>query len=110
MNLISHSSVLFRKDLGFYNDQLSSQIDYEFWLRCLSGGKLFAILNNTPLTFHRIHDGQSFENRGLSYKVNSIKLVNKYALKYLKIDILILNNLKILYYLFSRVFRGYLIR
>ncbi len=104
-NIITHSSVLFRRDMGVYNEELVSQIDLDFWLRSLKEGKLFICLKSDPIVFHRIHEGQSFEGSGLKYRFNAIKLVNNYALKWGYFDIFILNSLKVFYYLFSRFLR-----
>ncbi len=106
-NIITHSSVLYKKDMGVYNEGLSSQIDLDFWLRSLRSGKLFTRLRSDPIVFHRIHQDQSFEGSGLNYRWNAIKLVNNYAYKWGYFDMVILNTLKVFYYLFSRYLRTF---
>lgn len=104
VNKISHSSVIIRKNYALYSDSRISQIDYELWLRLLYRYKIIIDCLNLTLTYHRIHDSQSFESKGIGYKISSIKLVNYYAFLNKNLIALLLNNLKLFYYIFSRVF------
>lgn len=100
-NSISHSSVVFKKDLARYDESRKRQIDYELWLRLLiAGEKLFVL--RTDLAYHRLHDHQSFEARGrLKYVWGCLQLQMKYSLKTLKLLQFILCFAKIFYYLFA---------
>lgn len=96
-NTINHSSVLMRKEillqLGSYNENQISQIDYELWLRAFDNGKQMFIIP-LPLTGKRIHQNQSFENKNrIGYTFRSFKLQMKYIFKnpkYFKYSIIIL--------------------
>jgi teichuronic acid biosynthesis glycosyltransferase TuaG len=102
-NTISHSSVMIKKNICIYNENLTSQIDYELWLRILHQNiflKFYSI--NLPLCYHRIHHHQYFESKGLRYKFKSIKLTNEFALKNNFYHIFFINLLKIPYYIISR--------
>lgn len=103
VNKVSHSSVLVRKELARYNEKRNSQVDYELWLRLLAAGKYRLVLYFLPLTFHRIHANQSFESKGFAYRMKSISLVNHYAIRSLDLLTLLVNNLKVPYYLLSRL-------
>lgn len=106
-NKITHSSVLIKKNLLKYSEFRNSQIDYELWLRLAYEINIKIIQINYILTFHRIHSAQSFESRGFKYRLKSIFLVNEFALKSMNLSIFILNNLKIIYYIFSRLMVKY---
>jgi len=91
-NPIMHSSVLMNKNkvknLGMYNTQRESQVDYELWLRALQDG-LKMVNIEEELVGKRIHKDQSYENKKrLLYIKNSIILQIKYILKSKKIWIL----------------------
>lgn len=84
-NTISHPTVLMRKrileEVGYYNEALSSQIDYELWLRAYTKGYKMGILPYN-LGAKRIHKNQSFENKKrIKYTSNSLKLQLKYIIK-----------------------------
>lgn len=80
-NQLSHSSVLIKKELCCYDENRTSQIDFELWLRLLELNKKLAIANAT-LTFHRIHKDQSFEGKiGRRYQWNAFKLTFHYSRK-----------------------------
>jgi len=84
INPINHSSVMIKKkalaDVGFYNELLASQLDYDLWIRLAAKGyKLGSI--PLKLASKRIHSNQSFENKNrIKYLVNSLK-VQKRAIK-----------------------------
>lgn len=102
-NSISHSSVMVKKSHCLYNVELNSQIDYELWIRLLYNNPVLDF-RYCPLilNFHRIHENQKFESKGLTYKFKSFLLVNNYSIKCRYYDILIFNILKLPYYIFSR--------
>ncbi len=78
-NLISHSSVLIRKDLVKYDIKRTSQIDYEMFLRLLKQGATIYLLEEC-LTYHRIHSAQFFEERKkLRYSLSATGLQLKYC-------------------------------
>lgn len=78
-NLISHSSILIRKNLLYYNQNRKSQIDYEMWLRLLQNKTALYILPYA-LTYHRIHKNQSFEAKKLfKYAFNATLLQLRYC-------------------------------
>lgn len=80
-NQLSHSSVLIRKSICFYNEERQSQFDYELWLRVASQDKILAKINNN-LNFHRIHNNQTFEGKmGKTYRWRSFKLKLNYSIK-----------------------------
>jgi glycosyltransferase involved in cell wall biosynthesis len=80
-NHICHSSVLIKRDICKYNLKQKSQIDYELWLSLLRDGYKIAALED-ELTFHRIHEDQSFESKmGKAYIFRAKKLVLKCAIK-----------------------------
>src|SRR5699024_10110987 len=90
--------VLMRKrileEVGYYNEALSSQIDYELWLRAYTKGYKMGILPYN-LGAKRIHKNQSFENKKrIKYTSNSLKLQLKYIIKnpkfYLYIPIILI--------------------
>jgi len=59
-NMLSHSSVLIRKNLCFYDESRKSQFDYDLWLR-LAEQRCILAKCLAPLNYHRIHSKQSFE-------------------------------------------------
>ena len=104
-NIISHSSVMLKKQYCVYDENLNSQIDYELWLRLLYNNQsLKFYLLDFKLNYHRIHKEQNFESQGFLYKYNSIKLTNKFAFKSKLYQIYLINLLKIPYYFFSRLY------
>jgi teichuronic acid biosynthesis glycosyltransferase TuaG len=87
-NPINHSSIMMVKgvvqELGGYDINLKSQLDYDLWLRSFMANKKLCIISQ-KLTAKRIHSNQSFENkRRLVYLYNNAKLLMKYNLKYKK--------------------------
>lgn len=76
-NPVCHSSVLISKEVleavGGYNETISSQIDYDLWIRiAATRGRIGRIA--LPLVAKRIHMGQSFEARNrLRYLINSAR-------------------------------------
>lgn len=87
-NPINHSSVLIRRkaldQVGGYAESLSSQIDYDLWIRLSGAGFSMAVLLE-PHAGKRLHDGQSFEatNR-LAYlrqsAATSLRAINELGL------------------------------
>lgn len=80
--IISHSSVILRKENALYDESRTSQFDAELWYRlAFDKNKTLAIIHQT-LNHHRIHDNQSFEaSKGQAYQKNAIKLSVRYCLK-----------------------------
>lgn len=73
-NMLSHSSVLVRKELCIYDEQRLSQFDYDLWLRLAFDKKVLAKCD-LPLNFHRIHGNQSFEAKmKKSYRWRAYKM------------------------------------
>lgn len=92
-NPINHSSVMINKkqlnEIGNYNENQPTQIDYELWLRAFTNDKKMTIIDG-KLAAKRIHESQSFENKKrVAYTFNSLKLQLKYVLK----------NIRYFYYL-----------
>ncbi|MEK2536046.1 glycosyltransferase [Tetragenococcus halophilus] len=84
-NIVNHSSVLFRRQpllkIGKYNENRTSQVDLELWLRYLYHNMTIYCLD-TILTGKRIHANQSFErgNR-IKYLKGSAEVKLKYIFK-----------------------------
>ncbi len=78
-NRISHGAILAKKSLMHYNETLTSQVDYDLWMRLIEQGEtLYAHPN--PVLFHRIHPRQSFEGRRIfRYRFNFLKRRLVYA-------------------------------
>lgn len=76
-NPVCHSSVLISKEslarVGGYDESVTSQIDYDLWIRiAAAGGRIGQV--DLPLVAKRIHVGQSFEGRDrLRYLLNSAR-------------------------------------
>src|SRR5699024_10049883 len=92
-NTIIHSSVMINKEklneIGNYNENQLTQVDYELWLRAFNTGNKMVILDE-KLVAKRIHESQSYENKKrFLYTFNSMKLQLKYIFK----------NLRYFYYL-----------
>ena len=76
-NPVCHSSVIMHKDallsVGGYDESLSTQIDYDLWIRLAHRGNKIGKIS-TVLAAKRIHRGQSFEARNrLRYLINSAR-------------------------------------
>lgn len=81
VNSVTHCSIVVKKNILKYNQNLKSQLDWDMLLDTLSNGGNLAKIS-LPLTFHRIHDEQSFEKKmGITYKINSVKIQWKYMIK-----------------------------
>lgn len=93
-NHISHSSVLIKKSLCFYDENRNSQFDFELWLRLAAQNKAIARISCT-LNFHRIHENQSFEGRSIiRYRFRHFELVSTYCFLYNRYDLLIYDFIK----------------
>lgn len=84
-NQINHSSVLISKneldDIGMYNEERKSQLDYDLWLRALLNNKKMLLIDH-KFTAKRIHKKQSFENKKRTkYTFNSLLLQLEYLIK-----------------------------
>lgn len=80
-NKLSHSSVLIRKEFCNYDEYRRSQFDYELWLQIGFQDKYLGKINQN-LSFHRIHNNQSFEsNKNTLYVFNALKLKLHYCIK-----------------------------
>jgi glycosyltransferase involved in cell wall biosynthesis len=80
-NPISHSSVMVKRedllDVGMYNEHLSSQLDYDLWVRLATRGYKLGYIPN-KLASKRIHSNQSFENKKrLKYLKSSLAIQKK---------------------------------
>ncbi|MDB5147666.1 MAG: hypothetical protein JWQ57_1686 [Mucilaginibacter sp.] len=94
-NQISHSAVLIRKSLCFYDEKRISQLDYELWLRLESRNSNLLKINEV-LCYHRIHKNQSFEGKmGKAYRWRSFKLKFYYSFLYGDIAAMLYNLLKL---------------
>jgi len=95
-NKILHSSVLIKKEFCSYDELRESQFDYELWMRLITKKKELAIIKS-KLSYHRIHDEQSFESKNkFFYRVKAFKINAYYCLKHFRIDILIYKLTKLL--------------
>lgn len=84
-NPIGHSSIMMKKDnllqIGCYNEDRKSQLDYELWLRAYCNNLKLGKINE-KLTAKRIHKNQSYENKKrLLYIYRNAKLKINYILK-----------------------------
>lgn len=80
VNIITHASILFKKELAKYDARRKSQYDYELWLRLLRNGVRIYLLPQ-KLIYHRKHSKQFFEsNKRLWYGLRSFVLQLKYCL------------------------------
>ena len=97
MNMVCHSSVIMKKDICVYDEDIKSQYDYELWLRLLSDGyKIYCDKN--ILTYHRIHEKQSFEAKmGKKYRYRSFLLKMKYSASVHCYKAMIYNIIKLIY-------------
>ena len=96
-NPLLHSSVLIRRELCVYDIHRKSQFDYELWLRLAHDGYKIAILNEY-LTYHRIHENQSFEGKmSKAYLWRSFKLKFDYSLNVFHLKSIIYNPLKFIF-------------
>lgn len=78
---VCHSSVLMKKELATYDHSLKKQIDLDLWLQLLSRDNDLHLLS-LPLSYHRVHENQSFESqKKFAYIMNSTKVRYGYALK-----------------------------
>lgn len=59
-NMLSHSSVIIRKNLCVYDEKRKSQFDYDLWLRLAQKDFVLAKCS-LPLNYHRIHSNQTYE-------------------------------------------------
>jgi len=89
-NPLSHSSIMIKanilKECGGYNEGLSSQVDYDLWIRLAEKNYLLGYFPY-KLSSKRIHQNQSFENKKrLKYLIGSFK-VRKSAIKRLKVPL-----------------------
>lgn len=81
-SIISHSSVIIKKEDAVYDEKRTSQFDAELWFRLGFDEKKKLAIVNQELNFHRIHQNQSFEaSKGQAYQKNAMKLSIKYCLK-----------------------------
>ena len=84
-NPINHSSLFIRKnmldELGRYNEKRRTLLDYDLWLRLVSGGgKIYKL--PYVLTSKRIHSNQAFERKKrLRYLVDTRNLKKDYIKK-----------------------------
>jgi glycosyltransferase involved in cell wall biosynthesis len=77
-NPVCHSSVMFDRQkmlaLSGYNEAISSQFDYELWVRVAQSGYRIGKLR-VPLVAKRIHNRQSFEAKArVAYRLHSMKV------------------------------------
>jgi glycosyltransferase involved in cell wall biosynthesis len=83
-NPISHSSVMMKREdllsVGLYNEKLSSQLDYDLWVRFAERGYKLGYIS-TKLASKRIHSRQSFENKKRIHYLKSSIDIQKKAIK-----------------------------
>ncbi|TXD48921.1 glycosyltransferase family 2 protein [Polaribacter sp. IC073] len=97
-SIISHSSVIIKKEDAIYDEERTSQFDAELWYRLAFDNKKQLAIMPQELNFHRIHKNQSFEaSKGQAYQMNSIKLSSKYCLKSIVLLPLFLYFIKFMY-------------
>lgn len=78
---VVHSSVLMKKEYCYYNENRTTQLDYDLWLRLISKGVKVANLS-LVLTYKRVHENQIFQAKmGKKYRRNGFKLRASYLLK-----------------------------
>ena len=80
-NPISHSSVMMKREdlisIGMYDEKLSSQLDYDLWVRFAERGYKLGYIS-TKLASKRIHSRQSFENKKrINYLKSSVSIQKK---------------------------------
>lgn len=93
-NRIVHSSMIMQKALAVYDERFLQE-DYELWLRLLHQGEKLYLLG-LRLTFHRIHEQQSFEGTNhMRYFMRSCALQMKYCL--------ITGKVSYIFYVFGRL-------
>ncbi|MEY8861416.1 glycosyltransferase family 2 protein [Tenacibaculum singaporense] len=97
-SIISHSSVIIKREDAVYDERRTSQFDAELWYRLAFDNKKTLALVEQELNYHRIHNNQSFEaSKGQSYQKNAIKLSVKYCLKTFTLFPIIIYLLKFIY-------------
>lgn len=97
-SIICHSSVMMRKEYAKYDEFRHSQFDKELWLRMAFEYKLNLGIVKQNLTYHRIHDQQSFEaSKGSAYIRRSMKLSISYSVRYGRFLPVVFHSLKFLY-------------
>lgn len=97
-SIISHSSVIIKKEDAVYDEKRTSQFDAELWYRLAFDRKKILALIDQQLSYHRIHKDQSFEaSKGQAYQKNAMKLSISYCLKTFTIIPIIIYILKFIY-------------
>ncbi|MUV03626.1 glycosyltransferase [Flavobacterium rakeshii] len=97
-SIISHSSVIIKKQDAVYDEKRVSQFDADLWYRLAFNSDKTLALIEQELNFHRIHETQSFESsKGQLYQINAIKLNVKYCIKTFTIFPLIIYAVKYFY-------------
>ena len=95
-NKISHSSVLIKKAICNYDENRKSQFDYQLWMRLISKNYNLAVVK-TILSYHRLHENQSFEGKmGYKYRLRSFKINAHYIIKNYRFDILLVKFIKLI--------------
>lgn len=97
-SIISHSSVIIRKEDAVYDTNRTSQYDAELWYRLAFDNKKSLAILHQQLNFHRIHQNQSFESsKGQAYQTNAMKLSIQYCFKTFTLFPIIIYLLKFVY-------------
>lgn len=96
-NSVSHSTVIMKKNLAFYN-RIENH-DWDLWLKLLhQGTKLHQL--KLYLTYHRIHSKQSFEaKKHIRYVLSSCALQLRYCLLSSKISHIPIVIMRFIYHL-----------
>ncbi|OQO98969.1 glycosyltransferase [Geobacillus sp. 44B] len=85
-NPINHSSVMMKREdllsVGMYNVNLSSQLDYDLWIRFAEKGYKLGYIP-AKLSSKRIHSNQSFENKYRFRYLRNSFVVQKRAIRVL---------------------------
>ncbi len=99
VNFINQPSTFWRKEVfkrvGFFDEKLRYNMDYEYWLRILQAGFKFYYLNK-PLSFFRIH---SLSKGGTQFKnqfTEDLQVIEKYFGKGIEYYLHKMHNLLIL--------------
>lgn len=76
-NIIAHSSVMYKKKLAIYNEDILTNVDIDIWLKLITN-KINLYFLNFSLTYIRKHNNQYFPGNSkyqkFKYFINSIKI------------------------------------
>lgn len=101
-NIIAHSSVMYKKNLAIYNENIFTNVDIDIWLKLISQNINLYFLN-ISLTYIRKHNKQYFPGNSKTQKF-------KYFINSIKVRINNANNFNDYILVFLYVFRSILLR